>query len=60
MNFTVHEFDSDFIRGEGLGNGLGMSGLRRAPLNLIMKKKHPRKTPWGAEPGSDLGDDVTP
>ena len=48
------------MRGAVFGNGLGISGLRKAPLNLIIKKKQPRKTPWGAEPGNDLGDEVFP
>ena len=46
--------------GSGLGNGRGMDGLRSAPLNFIMKRKHPRKTPCGDEPGSNFGDDFAP
>ena len=42
------------ITGVGLENGLGTLGLKRAPLNLTMKKKQPRKTPWGEDPGRDL------
>ena len=60
MYLTVHELALDLIRGAGIGNGLGIPGLRRAPLNLIMKKKQPRNTPCGAEPGNDLGDEVFP
>ena len=48
------------ITGEGLENGLGTLGLKRAPLNLTMKKKQPRKTPWGEDPGRDLTVDVAP
>ena len=50
----------DAMRGVGLWKGLGTSGLRRAPLNFIIKKKHPRNTPCGIDPGRDLGEDVTP
>ena len=60
MYLTVHDVDSERIRGAGSGNGLGISGLRRAPLNFIIKKKQPRKTPCGADPGRDLGEEVTP
>ena len=45
MYLTVQTEDLDSMMGVGFGNGLGMSGLRRAPLNFIMKKKQPRKTP---------------
>ena len=48
------------ITGVGLENGLGTLGLKRAPLNLTMKKKQPRKTPWGEDPGRDLTVDVAP
>ena len=48
------------ITGVGLENGLGTQGLKRAPLNLTMKKKQPRKTPWGDDPGRDLKVDVAP
>ena len=34
--------------------GLGIAGLIAALLNLMMKKRLPRKTPWGEDPGSDL------
>ena len=60
MYFTVHDVDLESIIGSGLGKGLGMEGLRRAPLNFTKKKKHPRKTPWGAEPGRDLGEEMAP
>ena len=43
--FTVQEFASEFIIGVSLGSGRGIFGLRRAPLNLTMKKKLPRNTP---------------
>ena len=55
INFTVHEVDFELDSGSGFGRGLGIPGLRRAPLNLIINKKQPRKTPWGADPGKDLG-----
>ena len=48
------------ITGVGLGNGLGTHGLKSAPLNLTMKKKQPRKTPWGEDPGRALTVDVAP
>ena len=60
INFTVHEVDFEYRIGSGFGRGRGMPGLRRAPLNLIMKKKQPRNTPWGADPGRDLGDETAP
>ena len=34
--------------------GLGIAGLIAAPLNLMIKKILPRKTPCGEDPGSDL------
>ena len=43
--FTEHDFALDSIRGVGFENGLGMSGLNRAPLNFTMKKKQPKNTP---------------
>ena len=46
--------------GSGLGRGKGIEGLKSAPLNFIMKRKHPRNTPWGDEPGSNLGEDFAP
>ena len=60
MYFTLQEEDLLSIRGTGFGNGLGISGLRKAPLNLIKKKKQPKKTPWGDEPGRDLTVEVAP
>ena len=60
MYLTVQDVPVECIIGGGLGNGLGISGRRRAPLNLTIKKKHPRKTPCGAEPGRDLGEDTAP
>ena len=60
MYFTVQEEDLLSIRGTGFGNGLGILGLRRAPLNLIKEKKQPKKTPWGDDPGRDLTVEVAP
>ena len=60
MYLTVQEEDLESIIGEGASNGLGMSGLSRAPLNLTMKKKHPRKTPCGEDPGRRFSDEVAP
>ena len=60
MYLTVHEEVFLSITGVGLGKGRGMFGRNRAPLNLIMKKKQPRKTPWGDEPGKDLTEEVAP
>jgi hypothetical protein len=60
MYFTVQDVDFDNIRGVGFGNGLCTFGLRRAPLNFTMKKKHPRNIPWGEDPGKDLAVEVAP
>ena len=60
MYLTVQEVESLFMMGDAVGSGQDIFGLRRAPLNLIMKKKHPRKTPWGEEPGKDLIEEVAP
>ena len=38
---------------------LGMEGLRKAPLKIIMKIKTPKKTPWGEEPGRKYWEEVT-
>ena len=40
--------------------GLGMDGLRRAPLKIIMKSKIPKKAPWGEDPGRLLLEDMEP
>ena len=45
MYFTVQAVELEPMIGSGAGRGLGMLGLRRAPLNFTIKKKHPRKTP---------------
>ena len=34
----------EYIMGAGFGIGLGIVGLSKAPLNLITKRKQPRKT----------------
>ena len=47
MYLTVQEEDLESIIGEGAGNGLGMSGLSRGPLNLTMKKKIQEIRPVG-------------
>ena len=60
MYFTVQKSFFENIMGAGLGRGLGTDGRRRAPLNFIIKKKQPRKTPCGADPGSDLAEEVAP
>ena len=60
MHLTVQEVDLELIKGTGVGMGRGTSGLKRAPLNLTIKKKQLRKTPWGEEPGIGLKDDVAP
>ena len=60
MYLTVHEFKLEYIKGLAFGRGLGIPGLSRAPLNFTMKKKQPRKTPWGAEPGNERGEDTAP
>ena len=60
MYFTVQEEALEFIIGEGLTKGLGTDGLSRAPLNFTIKKKQPRKTPCGDDPGKDLGVEVAP
>ena len=60
MYLTVQEVDFDSISGQGLENGLWKSGLSRAPLNLTMKKKHPKNTPWGDDPGRDCVEEVAP
>ena len=40
--------------------GLGMAGLSRAPLNIIMKSRIPKKAPWGEDPGSSFMEDDDP
>ena len=60
MYLTVQEDDFESMMGVGFGKGLGMFGLRRAPLNLTMKKKHPRNTPWGGDPGRRFSVEVAP
>ena len=52
FTFSAEEFLKE--RGRGIG------GLRKAPLNLIMKIKPPRKAPWGVPAGRSLGEDSTP
>ena len=52
FNFT----DEDSLKESGRGIG----GLRKAPLNLIMKTKPPRKAPWGVPAGKSLKDDSAP
>ena len=32
--------------------GLVISGLKRAPLKIMINKRMPRYTPWGEDPGS--------
>ena len=44
--------------GIGLRKGLGKFGRSKAPLNFTMKKKHPRSTPCGEDPGSHLSWDT--
>ena len=39
---------------------LGIFGRKDAPLYLTMKKKIPKKAPWGEEPGRDLGEEASP
>ena len=39
---------------------LGMAGLSKAPLKMIINKRIPRKAPWGEEPGSNLLVEVDP
>ena len=39
---------------------LGIFGRKDAPLYFIIKKKIPKKAPWGELPGRFLGDDVAP
>ena len=39
---------------------LGILGLRRAPLKIIMKSKMPRKAPCGEDQGKDLREEVAP
>ena len=46
--------------GAGFGIGLGIVGLSKAPLNLIIKRKQPRKTPWGDDPGRGFGVEEAP
>ena len=41
-----------------LETGLGIGGLRHAPLNLIMNNKPPSQTPWPNPPGRSLGEDT--
>ena len=41
-------------------DGLGTSGRRRAPLNLIMNSKMPSRAPCGVEPGKSLLDQHDP
>ena len=41
-------------------DGLGMSGLRRAPLNLMMNNKIPSSAPCGVDPGKCLLDEHDP
>ena len=60
MYLTVQEVNFDSISGQGLENGLWKSGLSRAPLNLTMKKKHPKNTPWVDDPGRDRVEEVAP
>ena len=60
MYLTVQEVDLELIICTGVGIGRGTSCLKRAPLNLTIKKKQPRKTPWGEEPGTGLKVDVAP
>ena len=38
---------------------LGIFGRNDAPLYFTMKKKIPKKAPWGEEPGRDLGEDAS-
>ena len=38
-----------------LFNGLGIEGLKNAPLNFTMKMRHPRTVPWGPPPGRGCG-----
>ena len=57
---TVHKVALECIRGSGFWNGLGTDGLKSEQLNFTMKKKQPRKTPCGAEPGRTLGVDKAP
>ena len=54
MYLTVHDVDSERIRGAGFGNGLGTSGLRRAPLNFYHKEETAKEnTLWcGPREGS--------
>ena len=33
---------------------LGMGGLKKAPLNFMIKIKPPKKVPWGPPPGNFL------
>ena len=47
MNFTCMEVFLEI--------GLGMGGLRQAPLNFIMNKRPPSQTPWPNPPGRLLG-----
>ena len=58
MYLTVQEEDLESII--GARNGLGMSGLSRAPLNLTMKKNLPRKKPLGEDPGRRFSEEVAP
>ena len=37
-----------------------MLGSKDAPLYFTIKKKIPKKAPWGELPGKLLGDDVAP
>ena len=56
----MHDFALESIKGVGFINGLGMSGRNRAPLNFTIKKKQPKNTPCGEDPGRDLAVDVAP
>ena len=42
------------------GPGRGMGGLRKAPLNLMMKISPPKKAPWGVPAGMYFRDDSAP
>ena len=60
MYLTVQEEVLESMIGAGAGKGMGMSGLSSATLNLTMKKKEPRKTPCGEDPGRDFCVEVAP
>ena len=40
--------------------GLGMAGLSKAPLKMMMNSRIPKKAPWGEDPGKSFLDEDSP